>query len=63
MHLNGDFEPAPPMLTKPWTNDYISALTAVFGALAAYISAQQTGKGQVVDVAQFEAMEEYCQIQ
>jgi crotonobetainyl-CoA:carnitine CoA-transferase CaiB-like acyl-CoA transferase len=56
MNLNGDFEPAPPMLTKPWTNDYISALTAVFGALAAYISAQQTGKGQVVDVAQFEAM-------
>jgi crotonobetainyl-CoA:carnitine CoA-transferase CaiB-like acyl-CoA transferase len=56
MHLNGDFEPAPPMLTKPWTNDYISALTAVFGALSAYICAQQTGKGQVVDVAQFEAM-------
>lgn len=56
MHLNGDPEPAPPMLTKPWTNDYISALTAVFGALAAYISAQQTGKGQVVDVAQYEAM-------
>jgi len=56
MHLNGDPEPAPPMLTKPWTNDYISALTAVFGALSAYICAQQTGKGQVVDVAQFEAM-------
>lgn len=55
MHLNGDMEPAYPMLTKPWTNDYISALHAVFGALSAYIYAQNTGKGQVVDVAQFEA--------
>lgn len=55
MNLNGDTD-RPPMLTKPWTNDYISALTAAFGALSAYISAKETGKGQVVDVAQFEAM-------
>ena len=52
--LNGDPDRAP-SVTKPWTNDYLSAMTACFGALAAYISAQQTGKGQVVDVAQFEA--------
>ena len=31
-------------------------LTAVFGALSAYINAKETGEGQVVDVAQFEAM-------
>lgn len=55
MNLNGDPD-RPPMLTKPWTNDYISALTAAFGALAAYIHAKETGVGQVVDVAQFEAM-------
>lgn len=55
MSINGDAD-RPPMLVKPWTNDYISALTAVFGALSAYIHAQETGKGQVVDVAQFEAM-------
>ncbi len=55
MHLNGEKEPSSPMLTKPWTNDYISAMYAVFGALSAYIYAQKTGKGQVVDVAQFEA--------
>ncbi len=55
MHLNGDKEPAVPALTKPWSNDYISALHCVFGVLAAYFSAQKTGKGQVVDVAQFEA--------
>ena len=52
--LNGDTD-RPPMVTKPWSNDYLSAMFACFGALAAYISAQQTGKGQVVDVAQFEA--------
>lgn len=55
LYLNGDPDRMP-MLTKPWTNDYISALTAAFGALSAYIHAQETGKGQVVDVAQFEAM-------
>lgn len=53
--LNGDPD-RPPMLTKPWTNDYISAMNAVIGALMGYINAQTTGKGQVVDVAQFEAM-------
>jgi len=55
MHLNGDPEPSIPALMKPWSNDYISALNCVFGVLAAYISAMKTGKGQVVDVAQFEA--------
>lgn len=55
MHLNGEAEPSMPMLTKPWTNDYISALHALFGALSAYIHVQKSGKGQVVDVAQFEA--------
>jgi crotonobetainyl-CoA:carnitine CoA-transferase CaiB-like acyl-CoA transferase len=56
MHLQGEMEPSLPMLAKPWTNDYVSSLHAVFGALAAYTNAQKTGKGQVVDVAQFEAM-------
>lgn len=56
MHLQGDMEPSMPALAKPWTNDYVSSLHAVFGALAAYTNAQKTGKGQVVDVAQFEAM-------
>lgn len=55
MHLNGDSEPSIPAVTKPWANDYISALHCLFGVLAAYIARMQTGKGQVVDVAQFEA--------
>ncbi|MCM0760914.1 CoA transferase [Sporomusa sphaeroides DSM 2875] len=55
MHLNGDPEPSIPALTKPWANDYISALHCVFGVLAAYVTAIKTGKGQVVDIAQFES--------
>lgn len=55
MHLNGEKEPSTPMLTKPWVNDYISALHAVFAALTGYVNAQKTGKGQAIDVAQFES--------
>lgn len=55
MHLNGEPEPSMPTLAKPWTSDYISALHCVFGVLAAYINVMKTGKGQVVDVAQYEA--------
>ena len=54
LFLNGDKD-RPPAVTKPWLNDYQSALTAVFGALVGYINAQKTGKGQAIDVAQFEA--------
>ncbi|WP_028125838.1 CaiB/BaiF CoA transferase family protein [Eremococcus coleocola] len=56
MHLNGQPAPHEPQITGPYTNDYVSAYMAAFGALAGYISAQKTGKGQVVDVSQFEAM-------
>ena len=42
-------------LTKPTLNDYHAALFAAMGALAAYIKSLQTGKGDVIDVAQFEA--------
>ena len=45
MNLNGDTD-RPPMLTKPWTNDYISALTAAFGALSAYIMQKKRGKAR-----------------
>ena len=55
MHLNGDLDPSMPALTKPWTSDYISGLHCLFGVLTAYMQMLKTGKGQVVDVAQFEA--------
>ena len=54
LNLNGDKDSLP-TVTKPWLNDYQAALTAVFGALVGYIHAQKTGKGQSIDVAQFEA--------
>lgn len=54
MFLNGDKDRMP-TITKPWSNDYQAAQTAAFGALAGYINAQKTGKGQSIDVAQFEA--------
>jgi len=54
MFLNGDKD-RPPVVSKPWVNDYQSALTAVFGALVGYINVQKTGRGQAIDVAQFES--------
>lgn len=54
MFLNGDQDRLP-VVAKPWLNDYQSALTTVFGALIGYIHVQKTGKGQSIDVAQFEA--------
>lgn len=54
-YINGDPEPAAPAIVKPWFNDYLSSYVAAFGILSAYIHAQNAGKGQEVDVAQFEA--------
>jgi len=51
--INGTKEKNAVML--PYTNDYITGLTAAFGALSAYIYASRTGEGQVVDVSQFES--------
>jgi crotonobetainyl-CoA:carnitine CoA-transferase CaiB-like acyl-CoA transferase len=52
--LNG-FPDGPPMRTGSSVNDSITAIWCLWSALAAYISAQRTGKGQAVDVAQYEA--------
>lgn len=58
MNLNGDAD-GDPVIAKPWTNDFVSAMATVFGIFAAYAGVQKTGKGQVVDVAQYEAMAMY----
>lgn len=55
MSLMGDPEPNPPTVTKPWANDYVSAMMTVFGVLIGYINANKTGNGQSVDIAQYEA--------
>lgn len=56
MNLVGNPEPDPPTRAVPWTADYITALFCLWSSLAAYIHAQRTGQGQVIDLAQFEAV-------
>jgi len=41
---------------NPWTADYITALFCLWSSLAGYIYAQRTGKGQVIDISQFESI-------
>ena len=53
--LYNGFPDRPPVIVKPSLNDYITALFALFGVVAAYTAAQKTGKGQVVDISQFES--------
>ena len=58
LYLQGEKD-RDPSIAKPYTNDFVSAFATLFAALSGYIYAQKTGKGQVVDVAQFEAMAQY----
>lgn len=53
LSMNGDPD-GPPLKSNPFANDYVTGLFALWSALAAYIAAQRTGRGQVVDVAQYE---------
>ena len=56
MHQTGFPDPDPPVRANPWTADYITALFCLWSSLAGYIYAQRTGKGQVIDVSQFESI-------
>ena len=56
MNLMGNPDPDPPSRAVPWTADYITALFCLWSSLAAYIHAQRTGQGQVIDLAQYEAV-------
>lgn len=56
MSINGMEEPHPPYVTKPFTGDYITGLFGAWSALAAVIRAKETGKGDSIDVAQYESM-------
>jgi crotonobetainyl-CoA:carnitine CoA-transferase CaiB-like acyl-CoA transferase len=40
---------------KPMLDDYLTAYYAAFGALSAYINRLKTGKGEIVDMAQYAA--------
>ena len=56
MNLTGFPDPEPPVKATPWTGDYITALFCLWSSLAGYIHAQRTGQGQVIDLAQYEAI-------
>ena len=56
MNLTGFPDPEPPVKATPWTGDYITALFCIWSSLAGYIHAQRTGQGQVIDLAQYEAV-------
>ncbi len=50
------FPDKPPSRAAPWTGDYITALFTLWSSLAGLIYARQFGKGQVIDLAQYEAI-------
>ena len=54
MGLTGYPDPDPPVRASPWTGDYLSALFCLCSGLAGYIFAKHTGKGQSIDVAQYQ---------
>jgi crotonobetainyl-CoA:carnitine CoA-transferase CaiB-like acyl-CoA transferase len=56
MYQTGFPDPTPPTRAAPWTGDYITALFAMWSSLAGLTYARETGKGQAIDVAQYEAI-------
>jgi crotonobetainyl-CoA:carnitine CoA-transferase CaiB-like acyl-CoA transferase len=52
--LQGEPDPGPPMRSGTALNDTVTGLAAAMGGLMGYVSAQRTGRGQSVDVAQYE---------
>jgi crotonobetainyl-CoA:carnitine CoA-transferase CaiB-like acyl-CoA transferase len=56
MYQTGFPDPTPPTRAAPWTGDYITALFAMWSTLAGLTYARATGKGQAIDVAQYEAI-------
>ncbi len=56
MAITGSADPEPPMTARPLAADYTTSQMCLWSSLAAYIHAQNTGKGQVIDLAQYEAV-------
>src|SRR5260221_11456613 len=56
MYQTGFPDPVPPTRAAPWTGDYLTALFAMWSSLAGVAYARATGKGQAIDVAQYEAI-------
>lgn len=56
MYQTGFPAPTPPTRAAPWTGDYITALFALWSSLAGLTYARAAGKGQAIDLAQYEAI-------
>lgn len=56
MYQTGSPDPEPPMRAAPWIGDYLTALFCLWSSLAGLTYARATGKGQSIDVAQYEAI-------
>ncbi len=54
LSLQGEPDPAPPMRSGTALNDTVTGLAGAMGGLMGYFAAQRTGRGQAVDVAQYE---------
>lgn len=54
MAVNGT--PEVPLPVKPYTCDYVTALFAAYSAAIALYRARETGKGDSIDLAQYEVM-------
>jgi crotonobetainyl-CoA:carnitine CoA-transferase CaiB-like acyl-CoA transferase len=54
LSIQGNPPPGPPMRSGTALNDTVTGLAASGAALMGYIASQRTGRGQVVDVAQYE---------
>lgn len=56
MYMTGFPDPMPPIRAAPWLGDYVTALFALWSSLAGVINARATGRGQSIDVAQYESL-------
>ncbi len=56
MFQTGFPDPTPPTRAAPWTGDYMTAMFTMWSSLAGLTYARSTGKGQAIDVAQYEAI-------
>jgi crotonobetainyl-CoA:carnitine CoA-transferase CaiB-like acyl-CoA transferase len=54
LSLQGDPDPAPPTRSGTALNDTVTGLAAAAAGLMGYVHARRTGRGQSVDVAQYE---------
>src|SRR5208283_4159396 len=54
MYQTGSPDPEPPMRAVPWIGDYMTAMFTLWSSLAALTYARSTGKGQSIDLAQYE---------